>query len=287
MIAVFRKELKSYFTGFIGYAFMTILLLILGFYSVVYNLSYGYAQFELVYAASTFVFFIIIPILTMRIYPEERKQKTDQLLYSLPLRMSDIVLGKYFAALFVFAVPCAISAVYPLILSAFGTVNFKVIYATLLYFFLLGAALIAICTFISSLTENQIIAAIISFVVLFINYMASNFISSIPDTLFFSVLVLVITIILISVLTSVITKNKPLAEMVSIVLLLAVIVIFFVKSELLTGLAPKVFEKILLFDGIFELIDGAFNLESVILLVSFAVLFNFFTVQVLEKRRWA
>ena len=113
MRAVFRHELSSYFTGVTGYVFSAFLLLFTGIYTMVYNLQSASVHFEYVLGSMSFVFLIIVPILTMRVLAEERRQKTDQLLYSLPLTMTQVVLGKFAAMLVVFAAPMAVICLYP------------------------------------------------------------------------------------------------------------------------------------------------------------------------------
>ena len=122
MKAVFRHELSSYFTGVTGYVFGAFVLLFTGIYTMVYNLQSASVNFEYVLGSMSFVFLIIVPIATMRILAEERRQKTDQLLYSLPITMTQVVLGKFAALLVVFAAPLTIICLYPLVLSAFGNV---------------------------------------------------------------------------------------------------------------------------------------------------------------------
>ena len=122
MKAVFRHELSSYFTGMTGYVFGAFLLLFAGIYTMAVNLNAGLSNFEYVLSNLSFIFLIIVPILTMRVIAEERRQRTDQLLYSLPLSMTGVALGKYAALLVVFLVPTGIICLYPLVLSAFGSV---------------------------------------------------------------------------------------------------------------------------------------------------------------------
>lgn len=150
MTAIYKKELKSYFINMSGYVFMAFLLLFAGIYVTAVNLKSAYASFEYALSSMTVVFLFIIPILTMRSLAEERHSRTDQLLYSLPLKVSDIVIGKYLAMLTVLLIPTAIMSVYPIILSVFGTVHYAACYGAILAFFLLGAALIAICMFMVS-----------------------------------------------------------------------------------------------------------------------------------------
>ncbi|MBQ6990929.1 MAG: ABC transporter permease, partial [Clostridia bacterium] len=144
MLAIYQRELRSYFTGFVGYVFAAFILLFGGIYTMVINLSNGITNFEYVLGNMSFVFIIAVPVLTMRVLAEERKQKTDLLLYSLPRSMTAIVLGKYFAMLTVFAVPMGVMAVYPILLSMYGEINMAVAYSAILGFFLMGAVLIAI-----------------------------------------------------------------------------------------------------------------------------------------------
>lgn len=121
MTAIFKRELKSYLTSMVGYLFIFFVLVLTGIYFSAYQLSGGYSKFEYTLSALTFVFLIGVPILSMRVLAEERKQKTDQLLLTAPVSVWDIVLGKYFALVAVFAIPVVIMCFYPLIMSKFGT----------------------------------------------------------------------------------------------------------------------------------------------------------------------
>ena len=107
MSAIFKHELSSYFKGMTGYVFGAFLMLFIGIYTVVYNLTAKMVTFEPVLGGISFIFMIIVPILTMRVLAEERRQKTDQLLYSLPISMTDVVVGKYLAMLVTFLIPHA------------------------------------------------------------------------------------------------------------------------------------------------------------------------------------
>lgn len=287
MKAVFQKELKGYFTGIVGYVFMAGLLFVLGLFTTMYCLINNYANPEYAFGGSVFAFLVIVPLLTMRMLAEERKQKTDQLLYSLPLKMSGVVSGKYFAALCVLAVPCLASLGYSFIFGAFGTINPKEIIVSAFYFFLLGAALISIGMFISSLVENQIVAAVITFVVLFVNYMLDNFTQGISSSMFASVLFLIAAILIVAVITGIVTKNKVLAEIIATVLLAALLVVYFLKPELISGITPELLNKITLFNLFYDVLDGIAYISTAVMYVSISFLFCFLTKQVLERRRWA
>ena len=155
MIAILKHELKLYFHSLTAYVFGAFLLLIVGIGSMLYNLQAAVSNFEYVLSFSGMVFAVIVPILTMRVIAEERKQKTDQLLYSLPISTTRIILGKYLALLVLYLIPLAIISMYPLIFSKYGEVYLLTSYGSLIAYFLMGAALIAIGVFVSSLTENM------------------------------------------------------------------------------------------------------------------------------------
>lgn len=171
MLAVFKREFKSYFQSVIGWLFVAAFLAMFGLYFYIYNLMQGYPYVYYTLSAITVLFLIAVPVLTMRSFAEERKSKTDQLLLTAPISPGKLVLGKYLAMVAVFTVDIAIFCVAPLILRVFGTVPMGESYIAILAFWLYGSACIGVGMFISSLTESQVIAAVLTFVVLFVSYM--------------------------------------------------------------------------------------------------------------------
>ncbi len=182
MFAIYKKELRSYFNSFIGLLFIGVTLFFLGLYYTVYNLLYGYPYYSYVISSTSFLFMIAIPILTMRILSEERHNKTDQLILTAPVSVGGIVMGKFLALATIFAIPTVISCIYPVLLKDFGSVQWGDSYLGILAFFLYGVTSIAICVLISSVTESQVIAAVLSFGVLFLGYMMSSICSIISST---------------------------------------------------------------------------------------------------------
>lgn len=169
-----EREFRSYFQNVIGWLFVAALMALFGLYFYVYNLRQGYPYLYYTLSAITIIFMIAVPILTMRSFAEDRKNKTDQLMLTAPVPVAKIVLGKYLAMLAVFTVDIAVFCVTPLILRAFGTIPMGESYIAILAFWLYGAASIAVGMFISALTESQVIAAVLTFVVLFISYMMQS-----------------------------------------------------------------------------------------------------------------
>ena len=182
MKAIYKRELKSYFDSMIGYVFIAFLVAITGIYFMVYNLNMGYPYFSYALNSILFIMLVAVPVLTMKCFAEEKKSRTDQLLLTAPVSLSQIVLGKYFAMVTVFAVPCAIYAVFPLIIESQGEAHIGIDYMAILAFFLLGCVYIAIGMFLSALTESQIIAAISTFGVLLILYLWEGLVDFLPTS---------------------------------------------------------------------------------------------------------
>lgn len=287
MTAVFRHELSSYFKSVSGYVFGAFLLLFAGIYTTDINLNAGLTNFEYVLDYMCIIFLIIVPILTMRVVAEERRQRTDQLLYSLPLTMTEVVLGKYGALLVVFLAPMAVIGVYPLILSAFGNVYLPAAYSAWLGFFLLGAALLAIGMFISSLTESQAVAAGLCFLVMLVNYFITSLAGFISTTAFASFAAFTVVILALAGIVWFMTRSG-LASGVLALVLEAVLLFFYAgDTSAFEGLFPEVMENLSLFDQFYQFVNGVFDLRAVVYLLSVSGLFLFLTVQSLEKRRWS
>ncbi len=137
MAAVFKKEFKSYFESMLGYVFVAFMLLFFGISFVLINLISGWPYFSAA-LTSGFVMIIMvvaIPILTMRSLAEERKSKTDQILFTSPLSITKIILGKYFAMVCVFAIPVLVSCIFPIVIEAVGVAYFLVDYTCIFSFF--------------------------------------------------------------------------------------------------------------------------------------------------------
>lgn len=182
MLAIYKKELRSYFHSFVGPLFIGVTLFLFGIYFTAYDLFMGYPYIGYALSAVIFLFFFSVPILSMRILAEERKQKTDQFLLTAPIEVWDIVLGKFYALATLLLIPVAIISIYPLVLSAFGEISFAETYLAIGAFFLYGLACIAIGEFVSSITESQVIAAIVSFGFLFIGYVMKAICNMISST---------------------------------------------------------------------------------------------------------
>ena len=286
MIAVFKHELRSYFHSFTAYVFGAFLLAIVGVGAMLYNLQAAVSNFEYVLQFGNIVFVVIVPILTMRVIAEERKQKTDQLLYSLPITTTQVVLGKYAALLMVYLIPLAIISIYPLIFAQFGDVYLPTSYGSLFAIFLMGAALIALGVFISALTDNQGLAAGVSIAVILFNYYSVSLSEYVSSTVLGSVAALTVLIVALGLVIRYVTKNENLAYGVSFVLVALVCVVCWVDPSVFEGLLPSVMKQLSLFERFNTFVNGVFDLTAIVYYLSFSLFFLFLSVQSLEKRRY-
>ena len=239
MGAIYRREMGAFFTSGVAYVFLVVFYFVSGIFFFNYVVSMGVADVSPIFQSMFLVVMFLIPILTMKLLSEEKKNRTDQGLLIAPVGLWEIVLGKYFAALTLFVIAESIVFVYAIILSAMGGVVWQTLFGNYFAMLFLGAAFIAVGLFISSLTENQITAAIVSMVVLFVIYLSEMLVSN------------------------------------------------FENGTMLQKLLYKVITTIAFYSKYNEFTNGVFSLPSVIFFISVAFLFNFFTVRVLEKRRWS
>ena len=287
MFAIYKKELKNYFINMTGYIFISFMLIITGIFTTIINLMSTYPSFETVLSNITIVFLLIVPILTMRSVAEERHSKTDQLLYSLPVSVTQIVIAKFLAMVTVFLIPIAVMCCYPLILSIFGVVHFGTAYASLFGFMLLGATLIAVGMFMSSLTESQVIAAVTTFAAVFSMYMMSAIASLIPSGVMPSLIAFFVVVVIFSLAVYGLTKNATVAGITAAVGAFLLAAIYFIDSSVYDGMFVKVLNWLSVFDRFSAFSNGLLDLTCIVYYLSLIILFVFCTVQSVEKRRWA
>lgn len=287
MLAVYKKEMRTYFTSIVGYLFLGFFLALIGLYFYVQNLYNGYANFGYALYSVTMFFILLVPMLTMRIMAEENKQKTDQLLFTSPVSITRIITGKYFSILTMFGIVMAVICFYPLILSRYGTVNFKVAYASIFAFFLMGAAYMAIGMFISALTESQAFAAIMTFVVVVISVFSTGIASLLPTDHKTAWIIFAVIALLIALLTYVIMHNMTVSLLIGAVLEIVLAAVYFVKPEVYDGAVLNVFGWFSVTDRFSNFVYGEFDIAAVVYFISYCVLFVFLTIQAIKKRRWS
>ena len=280
-----------------GYVLIAFLVIFTGIYFMAYNLNSGYPYFSYVLMNINYVLIIIIPMLTMRSFAEERKNKTDQLLLVAPVKLFDIVMGKYLAmgimtdirmTATVFAVPCLIFCIFPIIIKSFGTAYLKVDYLSILMFFLLGCVYLAIGMFLSSLTESQIIAAVTTFGVLLLIYLWGGLIDFLPTSATSGMIGIVVFVTIAALIIYRMTGNWMIAGIIEAIGVVAVVIVSFVKSSLFENILVNIMKKLYLAD-VFDNVayNKLFDVSGLILYLSVAGVFIFLTMQSIQKRRWS
>lgn len=286
MIAVCKHELSSHFHSLTAYIFSAFLLAFVGIGAMLYNIQSAVANFEYVLSFVCLGFVVIIPILTMKAVAEERRQKTDQLLYSLPITTSQIMIGKYVALLVVYLVPLVVISFYPLIFARFGEVYLLTSYGSMFAFFMMGAAFIAIGMFISSLTDNLGFAAGIAIPVILLNYYSVTLAEYVSSTAIGSAAALIVAAVLLGFVIRYLTRNDKLAVGTGAVLSIAVAGLYVMDSAAFEGLLPDIMKQLSLFERFYKFVNGVFDLTGIVYYVTVTVFFLFLSVQSLEKRRY-
>ncbi len=286
MIAVLKHELRSAFNSLTVYLFCAALLCFVGVGAMLYNIQASVSNFEYVLSFVSIGLVVIIPVLTMRSFSEERKQKTDQLLYSLPLKTWQIVLGKYFSLVIMFLLPIAIICFYPYIFSKYGDVYLPASYGSIFAFFMMGCALIAVGMFISSLTDNQGFAAGISIVLFLFNYYSVTLAEQVSSTAIGAVIAICVIAVVLALIIKALTKNTLVGFGVGIVIIVGAAAMYFFGNSTLDNLLPNVMKQLSLFSRFTTFVNGVFDLTGIVFYVSVIILGIFLTVQSLEKRRY-
>lgn len=286
MTAIYKKELKGFFTSMVGFVFIAFLLVVNGIYFTAYHLQGMYPVFSYTLQSVVFVFLIVVPILSMRVLAEERRQKTDQLLLTAPVSVEGIVVGKYLALVSVFAVTIAVLAVYPLILTQFGSVSMTESYTALFGFFLMGSCYLAIGLYISSVTESQVIAAVLTFLVLFVCYVSQGIGSFFPETAFASYVTFAVLAAVGAAVLHHMIHQWILASLAAVIAEGALLAVYLINASFYEGLIQKLFGVFDLTAHFSEFSSGMFDVRGVVYYLTFIVGFLFLTVQSIQKRRW-
>lgn len=287
MLAVFKRDFKSYMVTMIGCVFVAFVICLISIYYSYYCLNNGYPYFGDVLCSVAYMIILALPILTMKSFAEEKKSKTDQMLYTSSLTVGKVVVGKYLAMMAVWAMPIIVLCMCPLILSQFGSVNYASDYSAIFAVFLVGCAYTAVGMFISSLTESTIIAGVITFGVLLILQLMqgiTSFISVQPSA---SLIIILIAVLIAAGVYYLLTKNFY----ISIGLAaagIAVIIIAYVKNKrAFYNLVPNFLNQIPLTDSLSNFSMKIFDVEAVIYYISVLVVFVFLTTQTIQKRRYS
>ena len=274
MTAIFKREVKSYFTGMIGWVIAAVSLFFLGLYYTNRNLLYASSDFASVLYTMTMILLFLLPAISMRSFAEERKNKTDQLLLTSPVSIPAIVAGKFLAEVAVFAIPLAAAVLMPLILKAFGTVSLVAAYSALLGYVLLGAACLAVGTWISALTENQILAYLATFGALLVAYLMNGIKTMFTTGNLLAFIVFTVVLLIAAILV------------VFCVGAVVLFILFQLRPAWLLAAFNAVLSALALFEPFADIVGGMFSIPAIAYYLSVIGLFLFLTGQALERRRW-
>ena len=299
MKAIYKRELRSYFGSMYGYVYLAFTLCVIGIYVTTNNLLASTAEMAYTFSDMAFMSIFLIPVLTMRSFAEERRNKTDMFLLSLPIKPVEIVLGKYLAMLTVFAIPVTATALFGLVLRLFsdGSVLFGSIGTSLvagLSYFLLGALLIAICMFISSLTDSVVLAAVGGFAAVLVLYFMDYLVllATYLDLWFtdkaslISFIFLVLLCALFALIAGLLSKSALAGMITAAATVIPLSGAYVIWSEHFTGLFAKVLTHLSAFATFSSMTLGAFSISGLIFFTSAIFFCVYITVQSLEKRRW-
>lgn len=297
MGAIYKKELRTYFTSPIGYVVLGVFLIFMGLFFRDTNLSAKIANFGYALANTMIIIIILLPILTMRLLSEEQKQKTDQLLFSVPIKVSDIIIGKFLAVVTLFSVPMLVACSIAPVLSQFGEINFKQEYSTIFAFWMLACVLLALGILISATTESQVVAAVLNLGINIVLYYMSYIAAMVPQTSLASLIEYTIIIIIFALLIYWFTKSIMTSAIIGGVLEIILIGIYFlekylvakeiIESSFLESTFTVVLSNISFFNRFFDIINGSFDISTIIYYGSFTAFFLFLTIQLIQKRRWS
>lgn len=286
MTAIFKREFKSCFTGMIGWVIAAVSLFFLGLYFTNRNLLYASSDFASVLYTMTMILLFLLPAISMRSFAEERKNKTDQLLLTSPVSIPAIVAGKFLAELAAFALPLAAAVVMPLLLQAFGTVSLGAAYSALLGYLLLGGACLAVGTWISALTENQILAYLATFGALLVAYLMNGIQTMFTTGNLLAFIVFMIVLLVASVLVGVICKRLAAGAVVFCAGAVVLFVLFQLRPAWLLTAFNAVLSALALFEPFKDIVGGMFSIPAIVYYLSVIGLFLFLTGQALARRRW-
>ena len=290
MLAIYLKELRSFFSSMLGYAYIAIFMIVVGFYFFASNLYTGLPYFEYVLGNLVLMFIIIIPVLTMRSIADETNKKTDQLLLTAPVSVEKIVIGKYLGALSVYGITVAITMIYPLVLNGVaqsGSINFARTYYGIFGYFLLGAAYISIGMFISALTESQVMSAVITFVVVLTTYLMMSLSAVMPTDNKTTWLVVAALIAIVAFVLYTQVKDWLVAGIFAGIGEIIALVIYLVRPETYDNLIPTLADAISVVAPFNFFISGVVDASNITYYLSIVLIFVTFTILSIKKKRWS
>jgi ABC-2 type transport system permease protein len=293
MLAIFKRELKAYFLTPIGCLYMGLFLLVTGIFFTFTNLFSQSSQYSGFLGNVLFIYLSAIPLLTMRLFSEEKRQRTDQLLLTSPISIVEIVCGKFLAALCLYAMTLVVTVLYAVIIAIYGDLLVWETLGSYIGFLFLGASYIAIGVFVSASTENQITAALVTFFSLFVIWLIDPIAQMVPSDTFAGAISAGVLALIVVLFLFINTRNWFIVLVTAVVAAAVILFLYFMQDGYyyrFRGLFSGFLQNFL---GWFSLNRryqnfsmGLLKFDALLYYVSFSGLFLFLTVRLIEKRRW-
>jgi ABC-2 type transport system permease protein len=293
MLAIFKREIKAYFLTPIGCLYMGLFLLITGIFFFFTNLSSQSSYYSSFLGNILFIYLFAVPLLTMRLFSEEKRQRTDQLLLTSPISIVEIVCGKFLAALCLYAMTLVVTVFYAVIIAIYGDLLVWETLGSYIGFLFLGASYISIGIFVSASTENQITAALVTFFSLFVIWLIDPIAQTVPSDYFAGAISAGILALIVVLFLFLSTRNWFIVLATAVVAAAVILFLYFWVEGyrypfrgIFTGFLQKFLGWFSLNKRYQDFSMGLLKFDSLLYYVSFSGLFLFLTVRLIEKRRW-
>jgi ABC-2 type transport system permease protein len=286
MIAILKRELQAYFITPIGYLYMGLFLLLSGVYFVIGNLLNQSSQFSGFLSQLLFIYLFAVPLLTMRLFSEEKRQKTDQLLLTSPVSVTGIVCGKFLAALILYTMAMAVTLLYAIVIDVYGDMLWPETAGSYIGFLFLGAAYISVGILVSASTENQLTAALVAFFVLLLVLLLDSIAQIIPADTRSGLIFAVAAGAAFTLFVFLNTRNLFITAAVFLVCAGAIAGFWFGKQAVFTGLPQKFLGWLSINRRYQPFAQGLLKVDALVYYASFSGLLLFLTIRIIEKRRW-
>ena len=287
MTAVMMRELRSYFQTPVGYVIVGLFLLVTGVLFTVFNMLSQSSDFSSFLSSFLILYVLVIPLLTMRLWSEERRQRTDQLLLTSPITVTQIVVGKFLAAFIVYLITMVVTMLYAVVVGIFGDLIVSQTIGAYIGLILLGASLISVGVLISASAENQVSAAFFSVITLLLIFIIRIVKTAVPQTEGVASVFAVAAVVGIGVFFFTNTRNWIVTAAISVVAAGGFVLTYFIDAAVFRGLLGNLLDIISLFDRLASFSIGIVKLEEVVFHLSFTSVLLFITIRLIERRRWA
>jgi ABC-2 type transport system permease protein len=287
MLAIYKKEMKSYFISFIGYVFLIFFWLSIALFFSIVNIGNQIGSMSYALDNSLIVFLILIPVVTMRLFSQETRERTDQLLYTAPVGVAQIVLAKFFAAVSLFLIGMTLISIFPIVLFYAEALPVAETIGVYVGFVFLISCLISIGVFVSSMTQSQISAAIATFGSLFLVFMADSLADLAPKDSFSAMMTLLFAALIVAFLVYLNLKSYFISGILLLVSCAGIYAAYYYNKNGFENLPMRIISWFSLVSRFQNFAGGIFNASDMIYYISFSAMFLFLTVHHIEKRRWS